>query len=136
MIKNYVKVLSLGLLLIVVAVQAEDKTIVFSDPAKTIMVKKSNPVFNIILQSNPTTGYSWSLKSYDSNLIVPVKHKFYPPENKKLVGAPGYERWTFRVKTEGFTVPQLTSITLIYLRPWEEQGAQAVNFKVVTNDAD
>lgn len=105
-------------------------------PQKSILVKKSSPVFEIFLQSNPTTGYSWLLKSYDSNLIVPVTHKFYPPEDKRLVGAPGYEKWVFQVKPVGFIVPQLTSINLIYIRPWEEQGAQVINFKVVTNNAD
>lgn len=116
--------------------RAEGSGVVFSDPLKTIVVKKSQPVFEIILQSNPTTGYSWALKGYDSNLMVPVKNKFYPSENKKLVGVPGYEKWTFRVKSEGFIVPQLTNITLVYLRPWDEQGAKAVNFKVVTNNAN
>jgi len=135
MIKNHIKILWLGLLLVAIVVQAENK-VIFTDPLKTIVVKESNPVFNIILQSNPSTGYSWSLKSYDSNLILPVDQKFYPPENKKLIGASGYEKWTFRVKPGGFTVPQLTSITLIYLRPWDEQGAQVVNFKVVTNNAN
>jgi inhibitor of cysteine peptidase len=101
-----------------------------------ILVKKSEPVFTIILQSNPTTGYSWSLKNYDPNIILPLSRKFYPSTSKGLVGAPGYEKWTFRVKAGGFTVPQLTSITLIYLRPWEEQGVQTINFKVVTNNAN
>jgi inhibitor of cysteine peptidase len=135
MIKNYMKILWLGLFLIAAGVQAEDK-MVFSDPLKTIVVKKSNPVFNIILQSNPTTGYSWSLKGYDSKLVAPMSHKFYAPKNTKMVGVPGYERWTFRVKPEGFIVPQITSISLIYLRPWDEQGAQVINFKVVTINAD
>ena len=126
----------MGLLLVTVATQAKTSKVTFSDPMKSVIVKKSSPVFEIILRSNPTTGYSWLLKSYDSNLIVPVAHRFYPPEDKKLVGASGYEKWVFQVKPTGFTVPQLTSITLIYIRPWEEQGAQAINFKVVTNNAD
>ncbi len=110
---------------------------VFTDPFKTIIVRKSNPTFTIIVESNPTTGYSWVLKSYSANLIVPISRKFYRPQSKKLlVGSPGYEKWTFRIKPEGFTVPQLTSITLIYLRPWDELGAQITNFKVVTQNAN
>ena len=133
--KKYIGILCFGLLLIVIGVDAETK-VVFTDSLKTIVVKKSKPVFSIILQSNPTTGYSWSLKNYDVSLILPVSNKFYPPTNKKLIGAPGYEKWTFRVKPSGFTVPQLTNITLIYLRPWDEQSAQVINFKVVTNNAN
>ena len=136
--KKYVRILCLGLLLGVISTNAANNEIevVFTNPLKTIVVKQSKPVFSIVLHSNPTTGYLWVLKNYDSNLISPVSRKFYPPVNKKLMGATGYEKWTFRVKPSGFIVPQLTGITLIYLRPWDEQGAQVINFKVVTNNAN
>jgi predicted secreted protein len=52
------------------------------------------------------------------------------------MGAPGYEKWTFRVKPAGFVVPHTTNITLVYARSWEEQGAQLTNFKVVTSHAN
>lgn len=124
--------LGFGFLLVAVAIQAKSPEIVFSDPTKSILVQKSNPVFEIVLQSNPTTGYSWFLKNYDNNLITLVSHSYYPPLDQKLVGAPGYDKWIFRVKPEGFIAPQLTNITLIYMRTWEDQGAQVINFKVVT----
>jgi predicted secreted protein len=114
----------------------DDNKIEYTDSAKTIVVDKLKPTFNIILQSNPTTGYSWILENYDTNLIIPVSHKFYPPTDKKLVGAPGYEKWTFRVKRLGFIVPQATNIVLSYTRLWENQEAQSTNFKVVTNYAN
>ena len=104
--------------------------VIFSDP---IVVVKAKPEFTIILQANPTTGYSWSLKNYDAHVLVPVERKVVPPVNKKLMGAPGYEEWTFKVKSDGFVVPQTTTIVLIYSRPWEETGAQASSFKVVTS---
>lgn len=108
--------------------------IAYTDPLKTIIVKKSQPEFVIIMASNPTTGYTWSLKGYDANIITPVNRKYFPPVNKKLIGAGGYEKWTFRVRQAGFVVPQTTSITLIYSRPWDQQGAQITNYKVVTNN--
>lgn len=124
----------LGWLLISVT-HAEDK-IAFTDPLKTIVVKKSESTFTIILQSNPTTGYLWALKNYDPKIVAPLRHKFYPLTKHKLLGAPGYEKWEFKIKPKGFTVPRLTSITLIYFRPWEDQGAQALNFRVVTKNVD
>lgn len=118
-------------------VESGANKIIFTDQAKPIIVAKSKPEFDLILQSNPTTGYSWVLKEYDANLVVPIQHKFYPSAgDKKLVGAPGHEKWTFRVKPQGFTVSHLLSISLIYLRQWEEQGIQTANFKVVTNNAN
>ena len=136
-IKKCLKILLCGLLFITAGICIGDKSdkVGFTDPSKPIVVKQTDPGFSIILQSNPTTGYSWFLKSYDTDLISPISRKFYPSTNKKLVGAPGYEKWNFRVKSSGFAVPQVTNIVLIYARPWEDQGAQATNFKVViTND--
>ena len=105
----------------------------FTDQQKPIVVKRSNTVFTIVLSSNPTTGYSWFLKNYDADLIKPLSRKYYPPQTK-LIGAGGYEKWVFAVKEKGFIVPQTTNITLIYTRPWELQGAQVTNFKVVTTN--
>jgi inhibitor of cysteine peptidase len=106
----------------------------YTDPLKSIVVSNQNPEFVILVQSNPTTGYSWALKNYDSNLIAPVSRHYYPPANKKLMGAGGYEKWTFRVKAEGFIVPQATSISMLYSRPFDQQGAQVTNFRVVTHN--
>jgi inhibitor of cysteine peptidase len=98
-----------------------------------VMVTANKPQFDIRLRSNPTTGYSWFLKKYNANLIEPVKHVFEAPQNKKLIGAPGYEVWTFRVKPAGFVVPHQTTIHFIYARPWEAVGSSTdVVFKVMT----
>ncbi|MEI8055119.1 MAG: protease inhibitor I42 family protein [bacterium] len=131
------KILWFGLLLFITntCIGSEgNKNVEFTNPSKPIVVEKSNPIFSITIQSNPTTGYSWLLKNYDATLISPISSKFYPPTNKKLVGAPGYEKWTFRVKSSGFVVPQTTSITLLYARSWEMQDVQPTNFKVVTRN--
>jgi inhibitor of cysteine peptidase len=112
---------------------AQNQPLTTSDPQKSIMVGKSNPTFTIILSSNPTTGYSWFLKSIDTDLIKPVNKVFIAP-NKGLIGAGGYEKWTFQIKPGGFSVPQNFSITMVYARPWEMQGVQISTFKVVTND--
>ncbi len=113
--------------------------IVFTDPSKALVINKPNYTFNIKVQSNPSTGYSWFLKSYTTGLIVPLKRRFYPPkksmDSKFMAGTPGYEEWTFKIKPESFTVPQLASITLIYLRPWDEQSSQIINFKVIIQNA-
>ena len=89
------------------------------DQSKTsIVVSKKQPVFIIKLVSNPTTGYTWLLRSYDKMLLNPLKHEFKAPK-QHLVGAPGYEIWMFRVKPEAFTAPHRTEIHMVYARPWE-----------------
>jgi len=108
----------------------------FTNPVKPIIVKKSQSKFSIILQSNPTTGYVWALKSYDNTLITPVKQELYPAADKKIMGAPGYEKWTFRIKDSGFIVAHITNISLAYLRSWETQDFQTTTFKVITQNDD
>lgn len=135
--KGYIRILCLVFFAAIHVLSFAKDKVEFTDPNKTILVKKSGPFFTIALQSNPTTGYSWALKNYDANLIMPVGRKFYAPaNNRNMTGAPGYEKWTFQVKSEGFIVPQVTSIDLIYLRPWEGQGARVVSFKVVITNVD
>ena len=130
---RYIKFLLISLLFFTCVIYAEAKNNNFTDPQKSIIVKSSAPNFVIVLSSNPTTGYSWALKNYDSDLIKPVSRKYYPPQTK-LLGAGGYEKWVFTVKPAGFAVPQITNLTLVYSRPWELQGAQATNFRVVTTN--
>jgi len=131
---RYFRFLSLLFLCFISVIYADKKGDV-TDPQKPIVVKSSQPTFALTLSSNPTTGYAWFLKSYDTEIIKPLGKKFYPAKSQsKLLGAGGYEVWNFMVKPNGFTVPQTTNITLIYTRPWELQGAQVNNFKVVTSN--
>ncbi|OAI48578.1 hypothetical protein AYO45_04710 [Gammaproteobacteria bacterium SCGC AG-212-F23] len=105
----------------------------YTQEKPVVMVQRLQPEFVIQLKSNPTTGYSWFLRSYDANLLTPVKHVFQATSNKKLIGAPGYELWTFKVKPEAFSVPHQTEIQFVYQRPWEAAGAAGSKtvFKVV-----
>lgn len=104
----------------------------YSEERTGIIVKPDQPTFSITLKSNPTTGYSWFLRDYHTDLIKPIKHQFKAGD-AKLMGAPGSEIWTFQVKPAAFAVPQQTLIRMVYARPWEgvEQASQLV-FRVST----
>ena len=106
----------------------------FSDFKQPIVITKNNPTFFIKLKSNPTTGFSWFLISYDHNLIEPISHKYYVPDTK-LIGAGGYEKWIFKVKSAAFLMPQVTEITMAYTRPWNLENYKPIIFKVVINDS-
>jgi inhibitor of cysteine peptidase len=109
------KILLAALVFVVAAAQADEG----SEGKLAIQASKAKPEFTIKLKSNPTTGYSWYLRDYNSNLVQPVKHSYEPAADKALVGAGGSEVWIFKVKPAGFTVPQQTSVKLVYARPWE-----------------
>jgi inhibitor of cysteine peptidase len=105
---------------------------IYTEDKLNIMVTKDQPQFVIRLKANPTTGYSWFLREYNSSLITPLKHQYEAP-NTKLIGAPGYEVWTFSIKPTGFTVPQVTQIHFVYARPWESDvNNQQLVFKIST----
>lgn len=103
----------------------------YTEDKPNIMVSKESPQFTIKLKSNPTTGFSWYLREYNSRLISPVKHGFEHP-NTKLIGAPGYELWTFKVKPDAFVVPQQLMIKMIYARPFSTDGGTQVVFRIST----
>ena len=98
-----------------VATQAAEKD-------ATILVRQTLPTFTITLQSNPTTGYSWFLESFDAGLLEAVLRRYLPPQST-AAGAPGKEVWTFRARHGAFLVPRTSRIVFRYLRPWDADDA-------------
>lgn len=107
--------------------------IVYTENKQNIFIDASHPDFTIKLKSNPTTGFSWFLREYNPNLITPMQHSFIKPD-EKLIGAPGYELWSFHVKSPAFTVPHQTLIRLVYTQPWQSNDTTATQllFRVST----
>lgn len=110
---------------------AGEKEPVFNSPKNAIVVTQKEPVFTITLQSNPTTGFSWNLISYDKNLVELLNHKYVAPENKKLMGAPGYEIWVFKAKKATYAVNQVGHVVMSYARPWTKEGATKESFMII-----
>lgn len=121
-------VLGILSLSIVTAVSAK-KTVQLSD--KPILVKSGVPEVIIRLPSNPTTGYSWFLSSYDAHLIQPLSYQYIAPKNK-MMGASGESVWKFRVLGPAFSVPHVTTIHLTYARPWSLKDSQEKTITVIT----
>lgn len=103
--------------------------VVFSSPNTPIKVQANQTEFTLTLQSNPSTGYSWFLTEYDNQLITSVSHQFIAPDSK-LIGAPGYEIWTFKLTPTAFVVSQSTTVVMEYARPWDKSSGSKSAFKV------
>ena len=71
-------------------------------------------MFNIELQSNPTTGYEWSL-TMNPEGIISRKSKNYTSSASGRVGVGGIMSWTLASKKIG-----ATTLTFKYHRPWEK----------------
>lgn len=74
------------------------------------------------LPSNPSTGYSWSIRSSASPVLARAGRAYVPPDGE-LVGAPGTARLRFRAVAVG-----RGTLRLAYVRPWEHDAAPARAF--------
>ncbi|UCE23430.1 MAG: protease inhibitor I42 family protein [Candidatus Zixiibacteriota bacterium] len=99
----------------------------YSDPSDTIRVAIGEQ-FTIVLEANPTTGYSWQfVGEVDSTLLKLVESKHEPmPNPKKLMGRGGHHHWLFEPLRE-----DTTTISLRYLQPWDSTSVdRTVDFFV------
>jgi inhibitor of cysteine peptidase len=87
-----------------------------NDKGSSIELEKGEEII-ILLDSNPTTGYSWIPgEEIDTTIMELTDSIFFQTEKEKeLVGAGGCEVFTFEAKNSG-----QTEIILYYQRPWEE----------------
>lgn len=94
-----------------------------------ITLSQTNPSATIQLASNPTTGYTWNVTSYDNSLIT-LSHQ-YIRSKPEMIGSGGYEVWTITATQKALNAPsQTTTINFSYLRSWEK-GKVPVNVKTV-----
>src|SRR5688572_7444374 len=95
---------------------------IYTQDKNTITLSANQPEFTIKLKSNPTTGYMWSIKGYDKKYLLLINHRFEAPSNKNLMGAPGYEYFTFKASKQFFSKPKDTNVKFIYIRSWEKNN--------------
>lgn len=85
---------------------------------KHISVQPEEP-FVVMIQSNPTTGYSWTMnQSSDGVAHIRVLSCVYQPNNgidKRMVGVGGMESWILRASPN----TGIYTLTFDYVRPWE-----------------
>lgn len=73
-----------------------------SEPYESSENSNSLKRYTIQLDSNPTTGYTWTYSFDKEGIIAAVKDEYISNENKKeVVGAGGKQYYTFEGKKEG-----------------------------------
>jgi inhibitor of cysteine peptidase len=92
-----------------------------ADSGKTIQLKRGSCI-SIVLEGNPTTGYTWELGSKLPPIIKQIKKPEYR-SNSKMIGAGG--RYTFQFKA---IKPGKGIIKLVYHRSWEKNIPPARTF--------
>lgn len=91
-----------------------------------VIVLSPNHSFEIVLPSNPTTGYSWDVHVSNSDIVNNVAQK-YVPDASGRVGVGGNTTWTLRTEKAGET-----ELVFSYLRTWEKevQPTRIVKFTI------
>jgi inhibitor of cysteine peptidase len=83
------------------------------DNGKTVGLKTGDQVV-IMLDANPSTGYTWEVKDLDASMIQQVGESGFKSSNPGLIGSGGLLTLTFKTLKAG-----TTTLTLVYHRPWE-----------------
>ena len=99
----------------------------FTNPFELIRARVGE-TFVIVLDANPTTGYSWSVVDSAGSRIANVGSAFLRSETGR-VGAGGKQILLFRA-----TSPGAAALTFRYVRPFDSAtfaGAKAAVFHVV-----
>jgi predicted secreted protein len=92
--------------------------------AKNIVQAKLNKPFNIALDSNPTTGYRWTV---DFNYRFLMKgNESYSKSQPELIGSGGQQIFTFTPIRDGQTI-----ISAVYKRPWEDIVVDERTFSII-----
>lgn len=104
-------------LAITFCVSADTIQLTEADAGRTNSVNIGNEI-KIVLEGNPTTGYSWEMASYSTNNLQQIGEVQYrptdQPDERPRVGVGGQFVFKFKAVKQG-----QSDIKLIYRRSWE-----------------
>jgi predicted secreted protein len=92
--------------------------------AENVIQAKLNKPFNISFDSNPTTGYIWTV-DFDSRFLN-GNEKPYLPSQPGLIGSGGQQVFAFTPIHIG-----KTTVSAVYKRPWENIAADERTFDII-----
>jgi inhibitor of cysteine peptidase len=82
--------------------------------------------FEVQLESNPTTGYSWVLDEESTGGVISLEDDEFVEPDSDLVGAPGTQVFTFEAVESG-----TTTLRLEYVRPFEDDPVAEQTMELV-----
>jgi inhibitor of cysteine peptidase len=83
--------------------------------------------FNVTLETNPSTGYSWEVVELNNSIIQKIGEAVSEPNitQKNMVGVPVMHTFQFEVINTG-----QTTLKIVYHRIWEKDVAPVKTFSV------
>jgi inhibitor of cysteine peptidase len=110
------------ILFIVPAAFADDPQL-SQDVAEETIEAQFNKTFKIIVDSNPSTGYTW--KSIFDKKMLKLERSVYMRPERQIPGKGGKQTYVFRPIKAG-----TTTIELQYARKWEKHPAKTKKYSV------
>ncbi len=86
-----------------------------------LTISTKQETFTISLPSNPTTGFQWSVISYDKSIFDLINHQ-YIASKIGVIGAGGTMLFTFKFKKQ-LSYPRVSKIKFKHARSWEPESA-------------
>lgn len=93
----------------------------FAAKNQTLLVRDNQKTFEVILPANPTTGYEWSIKKVNKQLLH-LEKVYFEKSSTLLIGAGGKTHFQFKIISKKY-LPASTTIIFKYARSWEKEGA-------------
>jgi inhibitor of cysteine peptidase len=97
------------------------------DNGRSINIQLGRSI-RVVLESNPTTGYTWRIKNFDLD-VLQITNNVYLSNTPQVDDGPpwegvgGKDAWTFQAIGAG-----TTQIELLYSRSWIEDDSDARSF--------
>ena len=100
------------------------------DNGRTITLK-AGEIVEVCLESNPSTGYSWSLLTEPNKAIVTTVSQVMEGAAVPMPGAGGTDHWKFKA-----VAPGETGLVLVYKRGWEKLSEEDQRFTLTLKVSD
>jgi inhibitor of cysteine peptidase len=104
---------------------ADGPVVVTNDNAGKTVSASVGQTLEVVLDANPSTGYTWTVDSSPEFLKSEGEPTFASQAESGVVGAAGKQTLKFAVTASGSG-----ELSLNYVRPWETGVAPAETFKV------
>lgn len=98
-----------------------------ADAGRTISVQVGER-FDLVLKSNPSTGYHWTLAQTPDGEVVRLYRNEYTAQTPQRIGGGGHDTWTFRAVSPGVTV-----LKMQYVSPDGRRIAEELTYNLIVH---
>ena len=93
------------------------------DSGRTVEIHPDD-ILEIVLDTNPTTGYQWKIVAWDTDIVEQSGEAVYKPKSD-IIGSGGEMTFRFKALSSG-----QISLRFVYIRPFEENVPPINRFEV------